>query len=749
MKHETQLQSWKPERDRRETRRAAMRLAGRTALAGTAGLALAGTLAINEDLRAGTMIAPPAARWLAILFVLLLSAVIAVARLLRISSESVSRHRLRAALPYALLLACGVGFLFSGATRHPWSCFSNWMPDLGRGLANLGTGLVVFILLTTALTPFLFRRLNLKGGLLGALVIAQILCFAGFVRTTGGVALYRDDHPSFLFRLWELTRTFPQFLNYNPWWNGGTVNAYCLSSGTGALGLPLFPLWRFAPVHEVYTPALGVVYIVAMPLLAVASLRLMRAGWVAAACAGLLALGVSRHLFLWLLHYGTVCAPFVAFFVLPVAACLYRVLWLDRRETWLGVVLVLSVLMLLQWPPGALMALPIAVSGLLAYRRWSWRKISFLLICAGVVLLLGARQFLVILLRAGTVVSHVMGESAEPESVAAADTFVKGFNTLVAYLQEGHPLILFMGLCGVLVLPVRGVKRWFAPALLCFVVVTGWGPHIKPQLELGRMTIPMMFLAVGPAAVLCARLLRVTDWRLAPVRAALLVLLVLGAYNVATVYRNRTPAPYTVMPDAIPAFAERLRREVPEGGRVLFAGPTVHYFGRGHVAYLPCLAEREMMAVDYYHFPPSYVPYRYPPQAFAETPGGVMDFARLYNVTHVVTYHGKWKDFFRDPAIACEELEGFEEVDASVFRIGRVPSLFLQGSGRVDADFSRLDVQLEQPDEVAVLCYNWAEGLSAPAPVELFPYEAANGVRLIGIRPRGCRKFRIRFLSLL
>lgn len=716
--------------------------------AAVAGLALAAGLAVNEHLRTGAMLFPSGVRRWAVAFAFASAAAAGTGRLLLKSARRESCGRSLAVMPPAVLLASCAAFLFSGAMFHPWSYFIGWMPHLGRGPANLWAGLPRWIVLTAVLTPFLAaRRKGLWKALFGLLVAAQIASFAVLLWTTGGTALYRDDHPSFMFRLWELSRTFPQFVNYNPWWNGGAVNAYCLSSGTGALGFPLFPLWRLSAIHEVYTAGVGVMYILVMPLLAAASLRIMGARRSAAACAGLLALGVSRHFFLWLLHYGTVCAPLAAFFVLPVAACLYRVLCLDRREAWLGVCLALSVVMLLQWPPGALMMAPVAVSFLCAWRRWSWHKIRFVLICAAAVGLLCFRQFAVILFKAGTVVSHVMGSAPEDGAGSLADAAGKGLHYLAAHLQEGHPVLLFLGLAGLFALRARGVRRWFGPALLCFALVTGWGPQVKPHLELGRMAIPMMFLAVGPAAVACSRLLAAADWRLAPARAALIALLGMGAWNVAELYGNRGSAPYTVLPQTIVDFAERLRNEVPEGGRVMFAGPTVHYFGRGHVAYLPVLTGREMMAVDYYHFPTTYVRYEYPPDGFNETPGRVLDFVRLYNVTHVVSYHDRWKSFFRELSAECEELEGCEGIRAAVFRMRRRPTLFLKGDGRVTAHFSRLDVRVGDPDREAVLAYNWVPGLSAPAPVEIFAYDAGQGVQLIGIRPNGLARFRIRYRS--
>ncbi|MGD9611702.1 MAG: hypothetical protein AB7V22_02240 [Kiritimatiellia bacterium] len=721
----------------------------RAAPAAGVGLILAAVLAGNEHVRVGAPWLPHQLRFWGKLALLLGAAFLGASGWAAWRQRLSRRGRLAAELVPALLLAGGLGLLFTGAMHHPWTYFLNWIPEAGSVGSALRSGLPQFVLLTGALTPWAFRRRRWGWALTALLIAAQLACFAALLRTTGGAALYKDDHPSFLFRLWEFAQTFPRFINYNPWWNGGQVNAYCTTSGTGALGVPLLPLWRFLPVHAVYTFGLGLAYIVGLPLLAAVSLRIMGASRTAAACAGLLALGVSRHFFLWLLHYGTVCAPLVAAFMLPTAACLYRVFWLDRREIWLGAALVVCVLMLLQWPPGGLMALPLALGALAAWRQWTWKKIRFLLVCAGLVLAVAVRRLLVILLKGGAVVAHVTESGGDATSIAWGPALTDGFHFLVAHLQEVHPVLLILGFAGLCVPGSRAVRRWFGVPVLAFALLVGWGPQFLPNLELGRMAIPMTFLAVAPAAVWAARLLRGGDGRLAPVRAALVVLLGLGAGNVAKLYGNQGWASYRVLPPEIHEFAARLRAEVPEDGRVLFAGAMVHYFGHGHVAYLPVLAEREMMAVDYYHFPMTYVEYEYPPHPFYTSPQAVLDFIRLYNVTHVVTYHERWKKVFRDLAPECEELAGFESIRASVFRMNRRSSPFVQGAGRVRAAFNVLDVQVERPDQDAILCYNWAAGLSAPAPVELFRHDAGRGVELIGVRPNGCREFRIRHRSWL
>ena len=657
------------------------------------------------------------------------------------------------ALASGVILFCFmVLFLFSGAVKHPWFYFLNWYPVNDPGSSWLDAGVVRLVLLTSLLLPFfVVRRQKMWLVALGILVVSQVVCFAFLLRVTGGAALYNDDHPSFMFRLWEFGQTFPGLVSYNPYWNGGVVNFVGTTSGTAVLGIPFYPLWRFVPPHAVYTCVIGLVYIVIMPWLAVASLRIVGAGRTAAFCAGILALGVSQHFFLWMLHYGTVGAEFCSSFVVPFSACVYRVVWLRKREKWLFAALVLSAFFLLQWPPGAMMAVPVALSTVLSAKRWRVRSLVFLIVAGLVVGLLCLRPFLTIVLHGDSLMGHVLhagggGAFLSPEAV------VRGWKYLFGSVHEGHPVLIFLGIGGIFVLPYRRLRGWYWPVLLFFALTAGWGREIKPNMQLGRMSITLFFAAVVPASLLSARLLRSGDIRLSLVRAGLISLLVLGGWNVAQIYANRGRANYTVLSPCFRDFVEWIRKHTPQDGRVLFAGRTSHLYGRGHTAYLAHLTGREMMACDYYEFPLGTIERNYPPLQFRKPESGLFDFMNLYNVVHVVTYKDKWKSAFRRHPDQFEEVWSFdvpEDVTVSIFRVIRESTMFLKGSGEVGADFNRLAIRLDEPSSDVVLKYNWSDRLSAPDPVELYRWDAGRDVSLIGIRANGKAEFDISFRSAL
>jgi hypothetical protein len=223
-------------------------------------------------------------------------------------------------------------------------------------------------------------------------------------------------------------------------------------------------------------------------------------------------------------------------------------------------------------------------------------------------------------------------------------------------------------------------------------------------------------------------------------------LLVMTGWNCARFYGNRGPGRYEVLPPRVRELSAWLAANSEEQSRILFAGPTVHAYGRGHVAFLPVLAGRQMMACDFYHFYPGTTEPEYPPHAFRRGMDGVFAFLELYNVSHVVTYHERWVQRFRG------EPDRYEEVffqqgghPKYIFRVKRPVSFFLRGQGRVRADINRLLVDLDDPDGEAVLKYNWVDGLAARPPAEIRPVDVGHGLRFIGLQPHGSGQVEIRY----
>lgn len=643
----------------------------------------------------------------------------------------------------ALMLALTLG-LMSSLVRAKWFFFLDWMP---AGLP-LRSGLVRFILGTALLTPLFAWRCwprRATGWLLGA--AAAVLAAGALgnaLRTLGGEVLYRTDHPSFMFRLWEFGRAFPALGGYNPWWNAGIEHFAGVTSGAQGLGLLIYPLLRLAPVHTFYNAVLLAWFIFATPLLAALSVRAAGGRRESIAAGALLALGVSQHQFLWMWHFGTVGAAFSATMVVPTLALAYRAAVRHRLDpaTFLG--LAASALLMAMWAPlTATVGIGLVAAYLWTRRRWTRGSLLFLLGAGAAAFLAYLPWLRIILFPARGVVDYVGQAGGAP--VAAGAALLAGAGRLGAHLREGHPVLLFLGLGGGAVAAPRTIRRWYLPALLILAAVCGWYLEWKPLSQFDRVAIPLFFAALVPAALCAERVFRSTGWRSAPARAALFTLLVLGGHNVSQLYANRGLAPARTRPPVVGELVEWIRDEVPENGRLLFAGPAVHSYGWGKIAYLPVLAEREMMADDYYGFPPGTIEYNYPPSPYRQEIERLMAFAAAYNVTHVITRENRFREFFaRYPdKLRKERTFFFRGSELSAYRIIRDRPL-LPAAGRVGADVNRIVVEFDDEPQEVVLPYNWRQNLFCRTPGAVIePYPWDENIRLIRVRPGGSKKVEI------
>ncbi len=651
------------------------------------------------------------------------------------------------ALPLLPLLAGMLLVLFSSTMQHKWFYFLNWTPHPTLLAGN--RGLAIFAALTLLLTPFLARGPRRPWlPVLAILLLSEIACIAALWLKTGGAPLYRTDHPSFMLRLWEFSRQFPQLVNYLPLWNGGIPHEASVLTGVAGPGLTLWPLFRFFPVHTVYTAAWAILYLVFVPWIAVASVRALGGDRTAAFAGGILGLGVSQHFFLWALHYGTIGAGFASAMTMPVCALGFRTIWLGRLGFRTALALIIAGTLLLMWPLCGTVALAVALTTLCSASRWSWRKVLFLAACAAAILLLFSPWLLAILSEGQTELSFV-SRSPHPASSTDATSPVtltqlrSGASHLAAHLMEVNPVILFLGLLGAALGPSRALRRWYLPILLVLALVTGWAREWLPKSQLSRMSIPLAFAAVPPAALFIGRLLRTRDIRLAAVRAGIVVLLILTGWNVRAICSNRSPAHFTTMPGEIDQLVSWIRANTPPDGRLLFAGLCVHGYGGGNVAYLPVLTGRHMLAADYYGTPPELTPKDYPPPEFLQTPEALEFFLDAYNVSHLLTYHNRWKLYLRFAPDKFTEVANFGNI--TVFARRSHPGLFREGSGTVTADVNRITVSLSDANAPAVVAYNWVDGLRVAPPVEITPHPVTNGITLIGITPHGQSSFTIGF----
>lgn len=614
----------------------------------------------------------------------------------------------------------------------------------------LRSGVLRFVLLSWALLPvFLVARARRGLGVLLLLLLVggQALCAVALLWTTEGLAVYSDDHPSFMFRIAEFWGSFPWRENYVPHWNAGIVNSVLVSSGTTGYAWAAAPLWWLFEPHVVYTVALIAVQIVAVPWVTVWALRTLGLGREGAVAGGILSLCAGRLCFVWMLHFGTAGAA-LSWAMLPAAfAFLFAVAVRRQRTLATFVGLVLSMFFLAQWPPSMVAGIPFLALVVSSRRRWMDCRARWVLGGGGLLVVALLTHTLVVAALGKDLLAYTLTPSGESASAVAV---LRKLHDIVAPgVVELHPLVAVFGVAGVWFLPWKRLRRWTVVTLVALAVVFSAGPVLAPRMQLERMAIAAGALAIIPAACWLRRVWSARAPSAAILQSLTLALLALGVVNTARIYGGQGFAPFTALQPSVQQLADWVRSHVPEDGRLLFAGRAVHAYGRGHIAYLPILAGREMMACDYYGFPVGMVEMDYPPRAARDRPGGLHGFMRLHGVSHVVTYHKNYIDYFRSEPNQFREATSIASEAGGVFVVFEVlggGGKFLEGEGSVKADFNRWTVTFpEVPPTQAVIAYNWHDRLRADAPAVVFPHDTGLGATFIGIRPNGARQVIIRY----
>ncbi len=654
-------------------------------------------------------------------------------------------HRARAFIAAGCLWAAFCLWTLPG-TRDPTGWFVRWWPAHGTVRQILASGLFHWTLIAL-LVWWAERRGDLLGGLHRASWVPAIIASLGalvvFLTSTAGRPLYGDDHPSFLFRLWTWTRSCPWPVAWVPFWNAGTVDASPAASGLPLLGWLYWPLRNVVEPHRVYTWIVAAMLTILVPLLAGWSVARLGGGRIAQGTAALLALVPAQGAILWSLHFGTVPSVLSAACSMPLLALLVQV-WRNTqfvavRALGLG----LAAAAYLTWPAATIPATTLGI-GLLASPRHAWLRWATWLLAGAVAAILLVPNLVGLL--NGSHVAQVV--AVHPARNIWAE-WLHGWQRGFSLVRQTHPLLVFVGILGGL-WGVAGldesVRYWVRWTLVGWLAWAMWGEMIWPELQLGRASVALTYMAVLPTALAVEEFL-VRREGPSILRALLISLWIVTVPSAVAHFGSRLYGSYRTMPAEIEEMASWIHHSVPEGARVLWAGATVHGVGGGHVAYLPVLAGRPMMACDYYHFSPRQVEYNYPPRAFRKTPRDVFEFLDLYNVGLVMTLDETWKRFFRSHADQVEELAAFGRSGRiAAFRLKRpAPGQFLNGHGHVVERVNGLDVTVEDPSQPVVLRYNWDHRLFVSPPAELRPFPVSHGVQLIQLHPRGQRTVCIRW----
>ena len=669
---------------------------------------------------------------------------------MRLPRLRIDRADVCSALLGALLLT-GLGKVWSVASGH-----AMWAAGVrpATGLMALDAALLALALALAFRFGGERLRRRLPALMAAALVAAQVAFLLLAWPTVSAPMPWGVDHSSFLYRLHNARASFPALGGYDPRWNGGAEQFFGVTSGIHGYAALVSPLLAFLEPHRFHGPALFFWLFAGFPWLAVLSLRAAGARWTAALAGGMLATACTRSSFLFGWQYGILGGMTTVGLTLPLAALGWRVVVLRRRDPAGVVALAVAAWLSCLWTPGFLTCAGLALSALLFARSWTRRSFAAMACAAALALALLAPWIWTVLGPSRGIVDFVADDAARPALRAA---LAKGLGLFGRHLFAWHPAVLAFGFAGTFLAASPRLRRWTAPVLLAIACVAV-GAAFKPHSQLDRVAFQMSAVAAFPAALLCGRVLsrRAPDgaarrWTDAAAKGVVLAALLLGLRVAGAHAAGAGGLPVRVLEPPVAAFADWIRDNVPEGGRLAFMGVAQNNVGGGTVAYLPILSGREMMAEDYYNFPRGMSRHDYPPKPYKKSTEALLGFSRAYGITHWAVSHRRYVRF-------CEENPGHFALattfrchgpEIRVYRIldpwAEAPTRLLEGEGEVDARENRILVRPADPSaDRLVLRYNWRDGLACRTPgASVEPFEVDGRLRFVAVRPGGAPEVEI------
>jgi len=306
--------------------------------------------------------------------------------------------------------------------------------------------------------------------------------------------------------------------------------------------------------------------------------------------------------------------------------------------------------------------------------------------------------------------------------------------------EKGFRLaLLICGLWGIRNL-LRGEKRelgiMLGAGVTALFAISYFGslvPFIKPWQPL-RFKVPLdLLLIVGAAHA-------VVEWLRAPKNTRTPFIPLVVGLGLATFFINlaqtETGGRLKLRSRFIPeldAIVEWIRRATPADARVLFeesGDESGFVYDRSYLSsFLPALTRRQMIGGpinlynDRHHFAEFHSGRMFKKTAPTLSDEELKNYLSLYNIGAIVAF---------DPPM-IERLRSLPGLVTVEQRIGPIylmlvhqpPSWFVEGEGRVQAGFNRLQLSNLKGKEI-ILKYHWVDGLGADPPVKIAAVKLAD-----------------------
>lgn len=516
------------------------------------------------------------------------------------------------------------------------------------------------------------------------LIFLSLGLFFFFFNKSNGVPIFSDDHPVFLYRLQLLKDHFPNIPVYTAEWAAGRDTLHLFATGTlNIFFLFIIPIYLF-PLEQIYSGIVFAILFLINPWSSYFATRLWGYSRRLASLCGILALSSNALIYQWGLKYGTL-GFVVSVSIIPLVISLLFLGFLGPSSKKKledisfknALLLIFSTTLALAWSSIALILIPVIIYGLSTFfRQLGKKKLVFACFAISLITLpwmfffwkeWNVNSFLVQDKELSTDVQQAAVSSDLLQTNSNSDSNSKNIKPKERAFRLAKPelsleksleisrdsfirfnvLILFLTLPGLTLVRSHYKKLYASIVFLCLFFGLVLAPRF-PQLELERMLIVFAQLSILPTALCLETFFSRRD--LAGSRffgAVCLSYLFAGVVASLIIFTNRSYDKYSFAGKELKevrAFIKSLNH-IP--GRLLFSGFVLHELDSGHLAILPKLTGREMLASSHLHNLWQYKQI-FPESVLKAGDNGIYNYLKTFNVGIVAAHEKKWKQYFSE-----------------------------------------------------------------------------------------------------
>ncbi|MCX8043847.1 MAG: hypothetical protein N3B18_06960, partial [Desulfobacterota bacterium] len=567
--------------------------------------------------------------------------------------------------------------------------------------------------------------------------------------------IYSDDYAMHYAQCRAVKKYISMFLScwaYDPFYLAGMPN--------GTLGNADNKAWEV--FYFLFSGVLGegfafkayvVLFFLAYPVLLYAAARnfgLSRKIGLIAAGMGLLFFHLS--LCISMVAWGMISYVFVCFFSIYVLSLWWRMLESFSITRCILFAVCLSIMVMMHILAVVHMGIPMAVMYLYRARHLPVRHQGMLI--GSVIGGLAINSFWL-----WPVVDFFNDQTTRPENYEFTLQIKNVFEPLKVYIQQRRStdhcmpvlnntffetLLLLFGVAGLYLWRKENRKAlWhaFTAGICTIFLIAYYGSHttLFPPLQPERYTIPLSLLLLVPASVAVARVLQAfvhraslpTKFFIGALTFVLLYQPVVRPFGIF--YKYKPYRLHTEMPEPITRLLDFLKYNTDREGRILIedseytrARPDHQYFGGHYPAIFPEYVQREYLSGPRPLYPVkhSYASFTngvlFERDITAYTDQELEEAFNLFNVRWIVAWNQKSKDVFSQNPRSISKLCDIDKF--SVYTVNRQPSFFIKGSGKLRAEYNRIELTDVHPEDgEVIISYHWMKKLRAIPETTLEP----------------------------